>query len=136
MEKSQKRLRAEERNFMIKVNEAIFVNPFSSKRSEIDRFILGKMYGENLSTREKEQLLAEQVAYRLEEIVGKVRWSIQEYNSEDRKLLEYGVLFSVYHRFCDDLDNHIAQQLAAGESPCKVSFARDGLGQITEQGVS
>lgn len=135
MGKGKKQLRVEERNFLVKVSEAIFINPFSSEREEIDRVILGRKSQPTSTTREKEKSLAVKVAGQLERIVGDHHWTIHDYNSEDRRLVEYGMLFSVYHQYCDALDSLINDQLAAGQSPCKVSFAADCLGQITEKGV-
>ena len=130
-----KRLRAEERGFLIKVKKAIFSNPFSDERLEIDRTILGDLPQTAEYSGKRDKLLAQKVADKLGQIIGNRKHAVREFNGQDKKLLEYGILFSAYHRFCDALDLLIKEQLAAGKNLCKVKFATDCLGQITEKGV-
>lgn len=135
MKQGAKRLRPEERSFLIKVKEAIFINPFSDERTEIDHAITGLLPRQNGGNKENDEFLANKVTDRLEQIVGAHQYSIKEYSGRDKELIEYAVLFSVYHRFCDALDMLIDEQLTAGQSLCKVKFAADCLGQITEKGI-
>jgi hypothetical protein len=135
MGQNHNRLRAEERNFLIRVKKAIFSNPFSDERLDIDRTILGDLPQAVSDGGNRDKLLAQKVTDKLGRIIGNRRHVVQEFGGQDKKLLEYGILFSIYHSFCDDLDILIKEQLAAGQSLCKVKFATDCLGQITEKGV-
>ncbi len=124
-----RRLAPADRDFFQKIQQAIFINPFTDEREAMDRQILGGAWkSDNVK---REAMLAQRVAARL----ARQAMPVREYQQEDRRLLEYATLFSIYHLFCDKLDNLIARQLKAGDKPCQVDFAAECLGLIQEGGI-
>ena len=130
---NEKRLRARDREFLDTVKRAIFVNPFSDDRRKIDLQIMEMLPELDISKGEGE--LAQKVAAKLSELVGDKDHAIAAYQEEDKELLKYGVLFSVYHRFCDDLDRLIIKQKKAGSASCQVEFAEECLTMMARQGI-
>jgi transcriptional regulator with PAS, ATPase and Fis domain len=44
------------------------------------------------------------------------------------------LLFDIYHRFIDDFDNLINDQVEWGDTPCPVKFAKNAIAMLTERG--
>ncbi len=113
-------MRSEERQFFKKIKTAITANPFSSDRLSVDLEITGMD-----SSAPTEEILASLV-YRVEKIIERTvegKLPAQFTDSEDRQLFYYGVLFRLFHKFCDGFDEHILEQIERGDQPCKVEFA-------------
>ncbi|MEW6486914.1 MAG: sigma 54-interacting transcriptional regulator [Thermodesulfobacteriota bacterium] len=127
-------LTAPDRDFFRLVSRAAFVNPFSREREELDRAIAGWV-GEG----PPEAVLARAVR-----TVGERVAALEEkgplrpgaFGAEDGPLVEAAVLFDAFHRHVADLDGLIRDQLAGGETPCAVPFARDALGLLTRRGIA
>lgn len=125
-------MRVEERAFFQKIKSAITANPFSSDRLHVDLEITGM--DASASTAE----ILSSLMYRVEKIIERVdqnRQSALEIDdSEDRELFYYGVLFKLFHQFCDRFDDHILEQIARGDQPCNVKFADEFFTLIAPYG--
>jgi len=124
-------LDSEDRRFFQNIRQAIFTNPFSDERREVDKAILGSMprqAGDVVAA------LARKAEGKIAEVIGPQTERIKNYNAEDRELLEYGVLFSIYHRYCDAFDGLIDNQVKKGPEPCKVGFAKGCLSLMATKG--
>lgn len=127
-------LRSEDRQFFQNIKQAIFTNPFSDERKEIDKAILGSSPGSD--TRELVEALAKKSEAKITKVIGPQTAIIKNYNAEDRTLLEYGVLFSIYHHYCDAFDELIDNQAKIGPEPCKVGFAGECLSLMADKGFA
>ncbi len=129
---TQKRLNAEERDFFGRVSRAAFVNPFGAERLELDRGITGfsgAMDREKLSERSVAEVLR-----RIDSLAEEGRADLRCFAGEDRETIRPVLLFEVYHRYIDAFDRLIQEQIASGDTPCAVTFARDALGRLRERG--
>ncbi|MEN8190096.1 MAG: sigma 54-interacting transcriptional regulator [Thermodesulfobacteriota bacterium] len=133
MGKSPGELRKEERDFFRNTRDAIFSNPFGERRASIDRLILANTTDNG---RDKEKQLATKVAVRLDRLLSEQGKNIYDYRAKDSDLLRYGVLFSVFHRFCDRLDELIITQLEQGDAPSRVNFSEECLGLLAGYGLN
>lgn len=127
-------LRLEDRQFFQYIKQAIFANPFSDERREIDKVILGSIpFGDNKALVAS---LAKKSEARIADVIGSKTEKIKNYNAEDRVLLEYGVLFSIYHYYCDAFDELIREQVGSNSEPCKVRFAGECLSLMADKGFA
>jgi len=127
-------LTAEDRGFFLAVSEAVFANPFGSRREEIDRRILGTE--ERLPHAERSALLRERIAARVRAISPPGGLRLDLLGGADRDTLEVALLFLGYQESFADLDAHIDAQLAAGEEPVPLPGARDHLDRLAGWGFS
>ncbi|MCP3928353.1 MAG: hypothetical protein GY705_04560, partial [Bacteroidetes bacterium] len=110
-----------EQSFFRKVKAAIFSNPFSRHRREIDLELTG-MPEESTNQKILQKLLRE-----VQQRINKYRSDGGKFGSgltkEDRQLLQFGVLFYLYHRYSNVYDDFIAQQIKTEDRLLKVEFA-------------
>jgi DNA-binding NtrC family response regulator len=133
--KKRKTMTAEERDFFATVAAAAFANPFSRERDEFDRRIAGGIRAD-LSREEMVQLVTVRVAERLELLVREGRADLRLYGEDERRSVGVAFLFNVYHRFRPDFDGFVLEQLRAGDTPCRVPFARDALAMLERLGFT
>ena len=127
-------LREDEREFFSTVAQAVFTNPFSDERIEIDARLMG--HADDGPHEERARRAAEAVAVRIRELESDRRADVSLYSGEDREILSYTFLFDAYHRFNDAFDALIVEQIDAGESPCAVPFASDALTLLRRRGFT
>lgn len=123
-------MQAEDRAFFRKVKEAAFTNPFSTQRELVDLEISGLD-----DTKSNEEILDKLSSDVLSSITI-YKTKIPDLTREDRTLYRYAVLFYIFHLFCDDYDQLITDQIAAGDEPLQVQFAGDILNQLHDYGFS
>lgn len=114
-----RRLSASDREFFSWVSQAAFANPFGLERDELDRRIAG-------GDPEPEELLPRLIAKvedRLGDLDEEQHLDVRDYDAEDRRLLEHTGWFHVFHYYADAFDEHIEDQLEAGTTPLRVTFA-------------
>lgn len=124
------RMQAEDREFFRKVKEAAFANPFGTERELVDLEISGldaTKSNEEILNKLSKDVLARITTYKIK---------ASGLNREDRTLYRYAVLFYIFHLFCDDYDQLITDQIAAGDELLKVQFARDILSQLHDYGFN
>jgi DNA-binding NtrC family response regulator len=126
------KLTAEEKKFFTLIAEAVFANPFSDERLEIDRRILG---GSGDRPRlDRVRLLREKVATRVSSLETEGRCQLGDYSAQDREILRVAFLFEAYHLFFDAFADLIDEQKRHGDEPCKVSFATEALSLLRKRG--
>ena len=131
----RKAMTDEERDFFATVAAAAFANPFSQERNDLDRRIVG-ITGKELTREEMVQLVTVRVADRLKQLEREERADLRMYGEEERRTVGVAFLFNVYHRFRSDLDSVIPAQLRAGDTPCRVPFAREAFAMLHRFGFS
>ena len=109
------------REFFALVAHAAFTNPFSPQRAELDRRISG-MFNES-STSKVVELAIAQINRRLAELDQQDLCRFQDFEGADQELMMLTYLFEIYHRFRQDFDTLITQQLARGDEPIAIPFA-------------
>jgi transcriptional regulator with AAA-type ATPase domain len=115
------------------ISEAAFTNPFSDERYELDRQIAGQFESEA----QRVELLKNAVCERVERLKLHGRAKVRYYRgSEQEAVMRNVFLFEIYHRFYAEFDGLIAQQIAAGDNPCPVSFASNALALLSERGFT
>jgi hypothetical protein len=109
--------------FFKMVSEAAFSNPFSDKRIEIDRRIVGA--SENSDWHEM-----------LNPLLRVLEENIQALEKTESNLarldetVAVSVLFHVFHRHMIQFDELIEQQIAAGDESCRAAFAFQCLEEL------
>ncbi len=133
---SQKqKISPEDRRFFTLLAEATFSNPFGDRRVQIDLEIIGNVEG-SLTKRERFDRLRAIVAKRLGHLEEQGLLNLQNCPAEDHEALLASVLFDVYHRHCDEIDQLIADQQLAGEKPCSVPFAKEAIQTLMRRGMN
>ncbi|WP_221251082.1 sigma 54-interacting transcriptional regulator [Desulfuromonas versatilis] len=127
-------LSAAEREFFGRVARAAFSNPFGAERLQLDREIAG--VGGRLAQPE----LIRRTMARIREAVGALeeqgRADLRRFSGDDRELLRSALLFEAFHRHAAEFDQLIRQQVADGEEPCAVPFAKEVLALLARRGLS
>ncbi len=126
-------LTADERDFFKNVAQAAFANPFSQARVELDRKIAGSdaaMPWDDLV-----ELAIIRITERLALLRTAGRDDLKRYGEADRELLRTVFLFDIYHRYRRIFDGFILKQLASGDGPIPVPFARELLSAMASLGL-
>lgn len=123
-----------DRNFFELVAKAAFINPFSDERVELNR----KIAGADRKTEDEDLIddVIRRVTERVRKLEGDAADDLRGYSAEDQAVLRYALLFDVFHRFVDDYDQLIQDDLASDDSPCPVPFARDALALLKRRGFT
>lgn len=119
-----------EKDFFRKIKEATFANPFGPERESVDLQISGMAM-----TSSNEAILTNLIE-KVEKRIKKYEGKATDLPAEERHLLRYGVLFYLFHLYCDAYDALIDSQIEAKEQPCKVDFAREVLQLLCAYGFS
>lgn len=122
-------LTADERDFFKNVAQAAFANPFSQARVELDRKIADSdaaMPWDDLV-----ELAISRITERLALLKASGRDDLKRYAADDRELLRTVFLFDIYHRYRRIFDGFILKQLASGDGPIPVPFARELLSPLS-----
>lgn len=127
-------MQAEDREFFQKLKKAAFSNPFGEERQRVDLELTG------LSDKESNDTVLAALVARVE---GKIK-AARESSSfrepkprrEDGTLLQYGLLFFLFHTYCEAFDRHIEEQIQTGVPPCRVAFAAEALRQFAGFGFT
>ncbi|RJX17096.1 MAG: sigma-54-dependent Fis family transcriptional regulator [Desulforudis sp.] len=128
------KLNATEREFFRMVRLAIGANPFSDERAAIDsRLTQSKT---PLSNDKQIKLLIAVVEKQLRKTCAGVEKPVLQFQGEDRELVQYGILFLIYHKSCARFDQHIQEQIHNGDAPCGVAFADEVLAEMRAMGIA
>ena len=128
----KEKLSIKDRRFFELVSRAAFSNPFSSERVELDRKISG--CSPDVPYDECVDRVIEKIKERVHRL-GK-RADLRLYSGEDRYTIQAAFLFDIFHRVSQEFDRLIQDQIKAGQSPCRVPFARDTLAMFAKRGFS
>ena len=103
-----------EREFFSLVNRAIFSNPFSDERAEIDVKIAGLSPG--VSREDPLNKAIAEVKASVERLEEEGKGTINLFSGDDRTLIEYAFLFDFFYQFFDKFDQLILDQIQEGGS--------------------
>ena len=128
------RLTAEERTFYKTVYNAAFANPFSTLRERLDQKIAGLF--PSVPRRESINQCILEIDQRIKALETQGRATLQAYEGEDRQLIRVVFLFDTFHKFRDDFDALIKEQIRAQDTPVEVSFSRQAMEMLHKRGFS
>jgi hypothetical protein len=128
------KLQESDRKFFSLVWQAAFANPFSPERADLDRKIVG--IDTNKSWPSLVPRVVAEVEQRLVRLDETGLSNIEDFHKADRVIIEHVFLFDVFHKFAKRFDEHIENQIAAGDEPLIVSFAGDALDILSRRGFS
>jgi DNA-binding NtrC family response regulator len=128
------RLSTEENHFFQTVYNAAFANPFSELREKLDLKIAGLF--PDVSRRESIDQCIFEIDRQIRQLEKEGRAHINAYRGRDRELVSVVFLFDMFHKFRDDFDLLIKNQLKAQDSEISVPFARDAMQQLHQKGFT
>ena len=129
-----KQLTPSERHFFSLVHQAVYANPFSDRRSRVDIEIAGLFPGKTDQQGFGKTLA--QVRRHIGRLEKNGRATLTGYGHRDRELLTSSFLFDLFHRFTDQFDRLILDQLAAGNRSLPVPFAKTVIDLLIGWGFS
>ena len=122
-----------DREFLQWVASAAFVNPFSEQRHDLDWKITRVRFKDEAA---RGRCLRRVVSERVQKLVSMGQADLRRYADDDREVMRNVFLFEVYHEFIDRLDQHIADQVKAGDAPLPVPFVGEALALLARRGFS
>ena len=123
-------MNVEEREFFTKIKQAAFSNPFGEERKIVD-LELTRLTADTPNSEILASLLAK-VAEKIKTVIKRKPTGASGFSGQDRLLLRYGILYFLFHTFCDAYDRLIEEQIRTGATPCRVTFAGDALGAFSD----
>lgn len=119
--------------FFKSIAEAAFSNPFSDKRVEIDRKIVGA------SEQAGWQEMLEPLLHQLGENLGRLRQGgeilFDREGDEEVRAVSVSILFYIFHRYMGRFDDLIEEQIRLGDDSCRAPFAFQCLEDLVSYGV-
>jgi DNA-binding NtrC family response regulator len=122
-----------ERQFFSLVSDAVFINPFSERREDINRAI-----GGNISHVAPGGIVPEvkqEVSRHIEKLDKKSPARIHDFKQPDRDLIEYAFLFNIHYEFAERFDQFIINQ-AATNTAIAVPFGKDAISLLVKRGFT
>jgi len=129
-----KRLNPEERRFFKTVYHAAFANPFSTLRKRLDLKIAGLF--PSVSRRESIDRCIQEIDHRIKQLKREGTAHINSFSGRDKAIMSIVFLFDIFHKFRDDFDQLILDQIKAGDSPVKVPFGDATISMLIKRGFS
>jgi hypothetical protein len=129
---STKNPAADEWSFFETVARAAFANPFGATRDELDIIIGGA--GPDASAEEILAAVVGRVRERVAAMQRAGKADLRRHEGPRRETLRTVLLFHLFHRHAADFDRLIRDQLAAGDTPCRVTWARNVLEELARSG--
>ena len=122
-----------DRDFFRLIEQAIFANPFSDNRDDINIKIM------QLSPPPTKTNINENVAIAVTDRLIKLSQTSPiangNYNSADNQLLNLAVLFDIFHQYCQAFDDHILAQISTSSS-LPLPFADEMISKMTKHGIT
>ena len=126
-----------ERDFLLLIKEAIFANPFSMTRLQLDLSAVQEhSFPVDVSKDEILQTLVDKVERILLQIKKRKGASLSRFNAEERELYQLGNLFFIFHSYMEQFDTYIRSQVEAGNRLVPVLFGKEVVGLIVAAGFS
>lgn len=123
-------LTSDERSFFEDIRQAAVTNPFSNERTRVDCAITG--LSPHASATKRLALLEQRLTTTLDSLASRGLMTINRFTSEEHELVMLAKGFQVFHRYIDQFDQHISDQIKAGDKPLPVGFAADALRELTD----
>ena len=121
-----------ERDFFRQVSLAAFTNPFGEDRARLDTSIAG-VKKVNRKDNVIDVVIAN-VAERVEKLAAEGKAAVGFYSGAEREIMGTVFLFDTFHRYLDNFDSLILEQIRMGDNPCVVPFAGDALAELARRG--
>ncbi len=131
---NKKKLNQEERRFFKTVYHAAFANPFSALRKQLDIKVAGLF--PSASRRESTTRCIQEIDSRIKQLEVQERATIDSFHGRDQAIMKIVFLFDVFHKFRDDFDKLILDQIKAEDTPIKVSFSDATISLLIKRGFS
>jgi len=128
---AEKKLSQNDREFFNLVSQAVFINPFSEQRAELDRKISGS--SRTAPWRDIIPEVIGEVGRRIEKLDADESAKIQNFEPNNRDMIEHVFLFDIYHKFALQFDKLITDPPAGNEDPIEVPFADQALTRISHK---
>jgi len=130
----KKQLTNREQQLLHKIRQSITANPFSRQRVAADSRI-----SDLAPDTEPEKLLS--AAIEIAEKSGQNfnrsnRADVNLFDGRDRQLVDGLFLFIIFHRYLDQFDSHIRQQIKAGDEPVHLDFHAKIIKELSSFGYS
>ncbi len=122
----------DEWSFFETVARAAFANPFGATRDELDMAIGGT--GPDASPEEVLSAMIDRVRERVTAMQRADRADLRRFDGGRRETLQTVLLFHLFHRYAEPFDRLIRDQLDAGDTPCRVPWARNVLEELSRFG--
>ncbi|MFH0879217.1 MAG: sigma 54-interacting transcriptional regulator [Lentisphaerota bacterium] len=127
-------LSASDREFFSVVAAAVFANPFSREREQLNARLAGSSITQ--PSEDPIERALKNVAERLARMEKDGKVLPSKYAAEDGGLLEIALLFDVFHRFIPAFDQLILTQQASGDETLSVPFASEALTLLHRRGFT
>ncbi|NIQ93359.1 MAG: sigma-54-dependent Fis family transcriptional regulator, partial [Desulfuromonadales bacterium] len=121
------------REYLQLVSRTAFSNPFSEEHAALNRRLSEE--SEALPPREMSTRVLARVRQHLASLFSKRPFDLRTYAGLDRELLKNAFLFEIHYHQVDNFDRLIDEQVNAGDTPCKVPFAREVLAEMEDRGI-
>lgn len=131
-------LNADDRQFFASVAEVIFSNPFDDARADIRALApdARRAAGTGTTSNHPFGAIVPALEERLEKLTATGIATIKDVAAGDRELFGHVQLFRVYHRYVDQIDALIAEQLKRGDEPAAAGFAAALLADLRACGFN
>jgi DNA-binding NtrC family response regulator len=123
------------------VSEAAFSNPFSDKRHEIDRQIVGA--DEDTKWHEMLSPLLHKLGENIQaltsssEVMTNLKKKLQDRSlDENTRAIGVSILFHVFHQYMNQFDALIEEQISAGDESCRAPFAFQCMEKLVGYGFN
>ena len=125
-------LTSKERHFFKTVHNAAFANPFSDLREKLDIKIAGLF--PLADRRESKDLCIKEVDHQIKKLEKQGRANINAFHGQDKEIITIVFLFDIFHKFRDDFDQLIKDQIKAQDISIKVPFAKKAMHMLHTKG--
>jgi len=126
------KLTSQERHFFRTVYNAAFANPFSDLREKLDIKIAGLF--PSVSRRESKDLCIKEVDHRIKKLEEQGCTNRNAFHGQDKEIITIVYLFDIFHKFRDNFDQLIKDQIKAKDVPVKVLFAEKAMHILHQKG--
>ncbi len=125
-------LSSKERHFFKTVHNAAFANPFSDLREKLDIKIAGLF--PSVDRRESKDLCLKEVDRMIKRLEKQGRANINAFHGTDKEIISIVFLFDIFHKFRDNFDQLIEDQMNAKDVPVMVPFAEKAMHMLHTKG--
>lgn len=127
-------LNSEDWKFLEGVAEAAFANPFGQARDDLDVRIGSSDFGAPGA------VVLDAALARISERIGRLQRSgradVRDYEGRHGETIRTAVLFHLFHRYADRFDALIGEQAHHGDSPLRVVFGPEAMGDLAAFGFT
>lgn len=126
-------LSKEDKTFFSLVSSAIRANPFSDERNIIN----SKIADLPITTPYLKLItkVIEVVNHKINSLEKHRKANVNNYKDDDKEIMNSVFLFEFFHKFIEDFDNFIFDQIKAGDRAIKITFADKAFNFLGKRGI-